>query len=636
MKSKNIIKPLMPGFLMKMLVIITAIIIISSSSGFLAAYQGMAAPKLHVDGRYLQDPGGQNVRLVGGWMQPTATWFNGQGRWYSDPTDWTNPGNVSGMLNFMKDAATLMSDTSPKYGRDHGWYASFVRVNTDTIGGWTNQSGLVDSNQFNGWIQNFVVPYADHLRSCGLYLVLCATGPINMDGNGANNAGTTEQQRLRTFWSTVANAPGVKSADNIHFELMNEPVNIESSPGNGDWGCGQAKYFSAFRDWIQPIINDIRNTGADNIIWVPTLEWQGSPQQHAQYPFSGSNCGIAAHYYPAYGGCYDGVTCHNDLWNRNYKPATDLWPMIITENFWFPEDTGLCAGSTANYGNTLKANMDREGNVSYMIGFLGDLLDDLNNALPADCSLSSKEGAQAAFEWFYDYYAGGGATPAPTTPPSGVSVPAGVWFRLTPRHATDKCLEVAGGETANGSNVQMGSYFGYEWQQWRFEDAGGGYYRITPRYATDKCLDVSGVSQDNGATIHIWDYQGGANQQWLFNDTGDGYYSIAARHSGKCVDVAEASTADGANVHQWDYLGGANQQWSLTEAGDGDLTIGDTNGDGTVDIVDALLVAQYYVGLNPSGFNSQVADVNCTGTIDIVDALMVAQYYVGLITSWPC
>jgi hypothetical protein len=29
----------------------------------------------------------------------------------------------------------------------------------------------------------------------------------------------------------VANAPGVKSANNIQFELMNEPVNIESSPG---------------------------------------------------------------------------------------------------------------------------------------------------------------------------------------------------------------------------------------------------------------------------------------------------------------------------------------------------------------------------------------------------------------------
>ena len=321
------------------------------------SWNGMPTPSLHIEGRFLKDPSGNNVVLRGGWMQPTDTFFNGGGRWYSNPTDWTNPNNVAGMLNFLKDAATLMSDTSPRYGGNHGWYSAFVRVNTDAIGGWTQESGLVNQAQFNGWIQNFLVPYANHLRSRGLYLILCATGPINTPNNGTRNAGMTEQARLRTFWSTVANAPGVKNADNIMFELMNEPVEIESSPGNGDWGFGQAKYFLAFRNWIQPVINDIRSIGANNVIWVPTLEWQGSPQQHVQFPFTGSNCGIAVHYYPAYGGCNDNVSCHNNLWNTKYKPAADLWPMIITENFWFPEDNGLVAGSTANYGNTLRANI---------------------------------------------------------------------------------------------------------------------------------------------------------------------------------------------------------------------------------------------------------------------------------------
>jgi hypothetical protein len=60
------------------------------------------------------------------------------------------------------------------------------------------------------------------------------------------------------------------------------------------------------------------------------------------------------------------------------------------------------------------------------------------------------------------------------------------------------------------------------------------------------------------------------------------------------------------------------------------------NGSGTVDIVDALLVAQYYVGLNPSNFNSSLADVNCSGSIDIVDALLIAQKYVGLISGFSC
>ena len=63
---------------------------------------------------------------------------------------------------------------------------------------------------------------------------------------------------------------------------------------------------------------------------------------------------------------------------------------------------------------------------------------------------------------------------------------------------------------------------------------------------------------------------------------------------------------------------------------------GDVNGSGTVDIVDALLIAQFYVGLGPANFNQGLADTNCSGGIDIVDALLIAQKYVGLISNFPC
>jgi len=400
------------------LIRIMALLMVVTFAGIAWGYEGMATPKLHVEGRFLKDPTGKNV-LLHGYMQPTETWFNGGGRWYSNPSNWTNPSSVAGMLNYLKNAATLMSDTSPKYGRDHGWYCSFVRVNTDSIGGWTQEGGLIDPIQFNAWIRNFVVPYAEHLRSRGLYLVLSATGPINTPNNGTHNAGVVEQQRLITFWETVAGAAGVKNADNIMFELMNEPVDIESVPGNGDWGNHAPKYFQAFRDWIQPVINAIRDTGADNVIWVPTLEWQGSPYQHAQYPFTGSNCGIAAHFYPAYGGVFDDPVKVQSLWDRQYKPAADRWPMIITEMFWFPipdDPWNLVNGTTAGFGNAIKRAMDNQGNVSYLCGFLGDLLDNLNDNLPANCTLSSKEGAQAYFDWLPGY-----TWAAPSGPPMGLS-----------------------------------------------------------------------------------------------------------------------------------------------------------------------------------------------------------------------
>jgi beta-glucanase (GH16 family) len=63
-------------------------------------------------------------------------------------------------------------------------------------------------------------------------------------------------------------------------------------------------------------------------------------------------------------------------------------------------------------------------------------------------------------------------------------------------------------------------------------------------------------------------------------------------------------------------------------------TSGDVDNDGSIDIVDALLTAQYYVGLDPAGFDQSRADVNCDGEISIVDALLIAQYYVGLINQF--
>ncbi|MBN2735535.1 MAG: glycoside hydrolase family 9 protein [Spirochaetales bacterium] len=63
--------------------------------------------------------------------------------------------------------------------------------------------------------------------------------------------------------------------------------------------------------------------------------------------------------------------------------------------------------------------------------------------------------------------------------------------------------------------------------------------------------------------------------------------------------------------------------------------LGDVNNDTKVNIVDALLIAQYYVGMPPSVFNTEAANVDHNNSINIVDALLIAQYYVGLISEFP-
>ena len=63
--------------------------------------------------------------------------------------------------------------------------------------------------------------------------------------------------------------------------------------------------------------------------------------------------------------------------------------------------------------------------------------------------------------------------------------------------------------------------------------------------------------------------------------------------------------------------------------------LGDVNTDGSINIMDALLVSQYYVGLDPQNFDPVSGDTDCNGAVNIVDALRIAQYYVGLLSDLP-
>src|SRR3989475_2404444 len=68
----------------------------------------------------------------------------------------------------------------------------------------------------------------------------------------------------------------------------------------------------------------------------------------------------------------------------------------------------------------------------------------------------------------------------------------------------------------------------------------------------------------------------------------------------------------------------------------GVVACGDVNGDGVVNIGDALIVAQYDVGLRACGqgqfSHPEVCDVNGDGACNIGDALRIAQCDVGLIS----
>ena len=282
------------------------------------AWQGMPTPALHVDGRWLKDPNGNNVMLHG-WFQATGGWFNGQ--LFTDPTTYT-PEDCAGALNIYKAEAELLSNPNPLFGYNHGWYNSFVRIWLPSEG-WNDNGDVADGALIDRSINNLMVPYIEYCKSRGLYVVL-----IGSAKSGDTYMSAQHKSNMIKYWSRIAAYSGIKNADNVMFELCNEPVNIESQLGNGDWGSSTDAYDRAMQIFMQDICNSIRNTGANNIIWVPGLVWQARLQNFARFPISGNNIGYAGHRYPI--GANDAAEIINNF-NSDWKICSDKYPVIVTE-----------------------------------------------------------------------------------------------------------------------------------------------------------------------------------------------------------------------------------------------------------------------------------------------------------------
>ncbi|BAY18914.1 extracellular exo-alpha-L-arabinofuranosidase [Anabaenopsis circularis NIES-21] len=137
---------------------------------------------------------------------------------------------------------------------------------------------------------------------------------------------------------------------------------------------------------------------------------------------------------------------------------------------------------------------------------------------------------------------------------------AGKYYKLANKNS-GKYLDVAGGSTADGANVQQYTSNTTQAQQWLLEDAGNGYYYLVNK--SGKVLNVSGSSQADGTNVIQYQKTNDDNSKWKLEDAGDGYFYLIAKHSGKALDVASAGTADGANVQQYSKNSTNAQKWKF-------------------------------------------------------------------------
>ena len=117
---------------------------------------------------------------------------------------------------------------------------------------------------------------------------------------------------------------------------------------------------------------------------------------------------------------------------------------------------------------------------------------------------------------------------------------------------SNRCLDVPGAATTNGTLLQIWDCSGGTNQQWT--SLSNGELQV---YG-NKCLDVPNHATAAGTRVEIWDCNGGANQQWTLNSNG----TVVGRESGLCLDVTGAGTANGTAVEIWTCNGGSNQNWA--------------------------------------------------------------------------
>jgi chitinase len=115
-----------------------------------------------------------------------------------------------------------------------------------------------------------------------------------------------------------------------------------------------------------------------------------------------------------------------------------------------------------------------------------------------------------------------------------------------------KCVDVAAGNSANGTAVQLYDCNGTAAQQWTV----GSDQTLR---ALGKCMDVTAAGTANGTQVQLYDCNGTGAQKWQAGSGG----SLVNPASGRCLDATGPSSANGTRLQIWDCTGGANQKWTL-------------------------------------------------------------------------
>ncbi|CAF1545567.1 unnamed protein product [Adineta ricciae] len=89
----------------------------------------------------------------------------------------------------------------------------------------------------------------------------------------------------------------------------------------------------------------------------------------------------------------------------------------------------------------------------------------------------------------------------------------GDFYRIKNR-VGGRVLSVLDCNAYDGGAVQLYDWSNTDCQKWKVEALSNGYYRLTPKHALNQCLDIPMCSTVGGILIHQWSWSNSDCQQW--------------------------------------------------------------------------------------------------------------------------
>jgi len=229
---------------------------------------------------------------------------------------------------------------------------------------------------------------------------------------------------------------------------------------------------------------------------------------------------------------------------------------------YFCDGAGFTAGSSGVVAGRLGAG---QANSPYVNPFGNGVLCKNTNAVP---QYTYGTGGQSDPDGYKALYTSGGTAwnDAITVWRNNNYTPvfdAGYTYRISPMSATTKSVDVANASQNDGTAVQQYSSWDGDPQKFNIL-AVGGAWKVAMKANNNKCLNVVGGGTANGTQVEIRSCNGANEQLWTITpDVQTGAFQFKNVKSGRCLDVTGWSQADGARMEIYDCSGGANQKFKI-------------------------------------------------------------------------